>query len=73
MGWDKNDLSVLVEQQSYIEEIPEIPGSYYLSRSVDQAYWTVINGKSSVKDALTKWGKEADKEIARKISEYEGA
>ncbi len=72
MGWDNNDLAVLLEQQSYIEEIPEIPGSYYLSRSVDQAYWTVINGKSGVKDALTKWGKEANKEIARKISEYKG-
>lgn len=73
MGWDKDDLAVLVKQQSCIKEIPEIPGSYYLSRSVDQAYWTVINGKSTVKDALTKWGKEADKEIARKISEYEGS
>ena len=70
MGWDENDLEVLLEQRKNIEEIPEIPGSYYLSRSVDQAFWNVINGKSSFKDSLTMWGKEADKEIARKVSEY---
>lgn len=72
MGWDEDDLEILLEQRSYIEEIPEIPGSYYLTRSVDQAFWSVINGNSSVKDALSKWGREANEEIKRKISEYEG-
>ena len=72
MGWEENDLEILLEQRSYIEEIPELPGSYYLTRSVDQAFWSVINGSDNAKDALTKWGREANAEIKRKISEYEG-
>jgi ABC-type glycerol-3-phosphate transport system substrate-binding protein len=72
MGWDNEDLEILLEERNHIQEIPEIPGSYYLSRSVDQAYWAVINNTDTVKDAVTKWGKEANGEIKRKISEYQG-
>ena len=72
MGWDSEDLKILLEERNNIKEIPEIPGSYYLSRSVDQAFWAVINGTDTVKDAVTKWGKEANEEIKRKISEYQG-
>lgn len=72
MGWEEDDLEILLKQREQIQEIPEIPGSYYLTRSVDQAFWSVINGNSSVKDALNKWGREANEEIKRKISEYEG-
>lgn len=72
MGWDNEDLEILLEERNHIQEIPEIPGSYYLSRSVDQAYWAVVNNTNTVKDAVTKWGKEANGEIKRKISEYQG-
>ena len=72
MGWEESDLEILLAQREQIQEIPEVPGSYYLTRSVDQAFWSVINGNSSVKDALSKWGREANEEIKRKISEYEG-
>lgn len=72
MGWKTSDLDVLLAQRDEIEEIPEVPGSYYLTRAVDQAYWNVINGVSTIKDALNKWGKEANVEIARKIEEYQG-
>lgn len=70
LGWDKDDLEILKAQLNEIQEIPEVPGSYYLSRSVDQAFWSVYNGKATVKDSLTKWAREADSEIKRKIDEY---
>lgn len=70
MAWNKADKNAILEQWSRVEEIPEIPGSYYLTRSVDQAYWSVINGNSNVKDALVKWSRVADSEISRKINEY---
>ena len=70
MGWQKEDLQILLEQREQIQEIPEMPGSYFLTRSVDQAFFAVYNGTSSPKDALTKWGREANNEIARKMAEY---
>lgn len=70
MDWNDNDLSILLEQRSNIREIPEVPGSYYVSRSVDQAFWNVINNSVRPKDAVDKWSKIATEEIKRKISEY---
>ncbi len=70
LGWPKDDLKILMAQLEEVREIPEIPGSYFLSRSLDQAFWAVVNGKSTAKDALSKWGSETDFEIKRKIDEY---
>ncbi len=70
LAWDKKDLAVINEQWSRVNEVPEIPGSYYVVRALDQAYWSVINDGTNAKDALSKWSKVADAEIARKIKEY---
>lgn len=70
LAWDKQDLDVILEQWSRVKEVPEIPGSYYSSRAIDQAFWSVINDNVSARDAITKWSKVADAEIARKIKEY---
>ena len=70
MAWEEDDLNILLEQRRNIVEVPEIPGSYYLTRSVDQAYWQVINKTKNVKDALVYWSDVADNEIKRKIRQY---
>ena len=70
LAWDSKDYAVIKEQWSYVRELPEIPGSYYLTRSIDQAFWMVSNGEATPKDAIVKWSKQADDEIARKIKEY---
>lgn len=72
MVWTASDLKVLKEQRSYIKEIPEVAGSYYVSRAVDQAFWSVINDGEAPKDALMKWSDIANNEIERKIKQYEG-
>ena len=70
LAWDKDDLAVLNSQGEQVKEVPEVPGSYDVTRSIDQAYWEVIEDVAKVKDAVTKWSKTADLEIARKIEEY---
>lgn len=70
LAWDKKDLAVINEQWSRVNEVPEIPGSYYVVRALDQAYWSVINDGTNAKDTLSKWSKVADAEIERKIKEY---
>ena len=49
-----------------------MPGSYYVSRAVDQAFWSVVNGGESPKDALMKWSDIANYEIERKVEQYRG-
>ena len=70
MAWEKNDLVVLLEQRRRIQEIPEVPGSYYVSRSVDQAFWGVVNDVDTPKDSLMKWNEISNSEIERKIKQY---
>ena len=70
-SWNADDLEVLSSQWAEVQELPEVPGGYYVSRAVDQAYWAVLNGKNNSKDAMLEWGKVADDEIIRKIKEYQ--
>ena len=70
MSWEKTDLDILLEQRKWIKEIPEVPGSYYVSRSVDQAFWNVVDANQRPRDTLVKWSDIANNEIERKISEY---
>lgn len=70
LTWNKDDLSVIMGQWKLVQEIPELPGSYYLTRAVDQAFWSVTNGTTTAKDAIVEWNQIADNEIKRKIKEY---
>ena len=70
MSWEKSDLEILLGQREQISEIPEVAGSYYVSRAVDQAFWAVINGEETAKDSLSEWAEIADNEIERKINQY---
>ncbi|MEE1075166.1 MAG: extracellular solute-binding protein, partial [Acutalibacteraceae bacterium] len=70
MDWDKDQLKILNEQWAKVNELEEIPGSYYVIRALDQAYWAVINNKMNAMDALSYWSDSADDEIERKCREY---
>ena len=70
MSWNSKDIEIILKQWDNVEEIPEIPGSYYLTRAVDQAFWSVVNSIQPAKDALVEWGRVANDEITRKIQEY---
>jgi ABC-type glycerol-3-phosphate transport system substrate-binding protein len=69
-SWNADDLEILRAQWDCVQELPEVPGGYYVARAVDQAYWAVLNGNDNEKDAMLEWGKVSDNEIARKIAEY---
>ena len=70
LSWKPADVPILTQQFSLIKEVQEVPGSYYVSRAVDQAFWNVVTNGKNHKDVLIEWGKIADDEIDRKINEY---
>ena len=70
LAWDPDDLAVLMNQWSQVRELPEVPGSYYMTRAIDQAFWSVLNDGTNAKDAINEWSLVADQEIHRKIEEY---
>ena len=70
LAWNPDDLAILNEQWAQVKELPEVPGSYYMTRAIDQAFWSVINDGTNAKDAINKWSIVANNEIKRKIEEY---
>ncbi len=70
LSWNRGDFDIIKEQWSHVQEMPEVPGGYYIPRVVDQAFWNVVGGKG-IHEELIKWDKVADNEIAEKRSQYE--
>lgn len=69
LSWDKDNLDALMQQWENVEEMPEIPGGYYLSRVIDQAFWNTTNGEDPY-EMTEKWGLIANNEIERKREQY---
>ena len=71
MAWDSKMYDEIYNAWNNVTEIREIPGSYYISRSIDFAFWNVASMNKTPKDVLVTWGEEADAEIMRKMVQYE--
>ncbi|MBQ6816047.1 MAG: extracellular solute-binding protein [Clostridia bacterium] len=70
LSWESNDLEIMLDAWSYVKGLKEVPGGYYVERSVMQAFQNVINLSENPKDMIFKWAKIADAEIERKRGEY---
>lgn len=70
LSWKTETLKTLEQQGQSVDEYPELPGGYYMSRAIDQAFWNVTSNGKRPKDMLFKWSEIANREIARKMREY---
>lgn len=71
LSWEDDAVDALSKAWEQVQEVPEVPGSYYIARGIDHCYWNVVNDGKIPKDMLNKWGLEVDNEIARKWKQYE--
>ena len=69
--WEGKSFVNLQKQWKKVKEFNEIPGSYYVPRIIDQAYWNVVENNENPKDMLYRWSEVADNEIAKKINQYQ--
>ena len=70
MIWDPQMTSALNDQLENIEQIPEVPGGYYVARGIDQAFWNVVEQNQNPTDMMLEWGAVVDGEITRKLLEF---
>ena len=70
LSWESDDVEILLDTWSDVKGLVEIPGGFYVPRSIYQAFWNVVNLSENPKDMIVKWGKVADEEITRKREEY---
>lgn len=69
LNWTAEELRVLKEQREYAREIPELPGSYYTSRGIDNAFRGVVYQHDNERIALEEANETINREIQRKRAE----
>lgn len=70
LPWKEDDLQAIMEQWRWFREIPNVPGSYFMERELQNAWnRTVVDGinyRTSLETAIT----DIDREIQRKMQEF---
>ncbi|MHB8962902.1 MAG: extracellular solute-binding protein [Saccharofermentanales bacterium] len=69
LGWSSEQLKILNEQRRAVIELPEIPGSYYVSRSIDNAFRNVVYSNGNARQSLERENAAINREITRKLNE----
>ncbi len=70
MTWRNYEYTELLKQLEFTDAVPQVPGGYYLSRTVDFAFNRVYNNDENPAEVLTDYVKELNEEIARKREEF---
>ena len=68
-NWSLNEQQTLNAQWAHVVELPEIPGGYYVSRNLDNAFRAVVLSGSDARESLFYWTSSTNEEIARKRHE----
>lgn len=64
--WTDNEKEMLLQQWENVVEVPEIPGGYYVTRNVDNAFRQVYYNGENVRDTLYYWMNAVNEELLRK-------
>ncbi len=70
LSWGKNDTNTIVSQFKSVTDVNEVPGGYYLTRALSNAFYSVYNDNEDAKQMLLKQSTMVDEEMKRKIEEY---
>lgn len=73
IAWSNAESSALLSQWEKVRETEEIPGSYYTTRNISNAFNEVYYNKSNARQTLSAWNKEINSELERKRIEFEYA
>ena len=64
--WSDEEKGLLLQQWENVVEVPEIPGGYYVTRNIDNAFRQVFYNGENARDTLNYWMNSVNEELARK-------
>ncbi len=70
LPWAVKDYRQLTAQLNWIKAIPEVPGGYFTSRHITNAFYTVYNGNEDPRETLEDFVKTINNEIESKRREF---
>lgn len=65
-NWYEEEKELLLKQWEAVVEIPEIPGGYYTSRNIDNAFRAVFYNGENARESLYYWINSVNEELKRK-------
>ncbi len=68
--WSGAELESLLGQFNNVYELEEIPGGYYSSRNIDNAFKEVVYNNENARETLNYWNDKTNDEIIRKRKEF---
>ena len=69
MMWTERQIDILKKQMEHVKGIPEIPGSYFTGRHINNAFRKVVYNGADVKETLMEYSEVIDLEIEEKRKE----
>jgi len=70
LPWSKSESDKLVEQWSSVWDTPQIPGNYYVTRSLSNAFRKVVYSFENSREVLFEYNEDINREIERKRNEF---
>lgn len=71
LPWSSNDYRKLSEQWEWVLGIEQVPGGYYTSRYIDNAFRNTVYAGSDYRETLLDYTDIINQEIKDKLSEYD--
>ncbi len=70
LPWSADQMAILKEQWSWTEQVPEIPGGYFVTRHITNAARKIYNEKQDPRETLLDYTDTINEEITKKRIEF---
>ena len=70
LSWGSEQLELLELQRSVTTDIPNLPGSYFTTRAINNAFVSAVIDNKNPREALLYWNEEINFELERKREEF---
>jgi ABC-type glycerol-3-phosphate transport system substrate-binding protein len=70
LNWTRQELELITYQRSYVREIPEVPGGYFVSQSIDNAFRSVLYSYRNPRERFEWENRNINIELERKWDEF---
>lgn len=70
MGWNDAEAAAICTQWDSVTDVKQIPGNYFISRCLTNAFRTVVDSKTNPVRTLNTYNKDMNAEITRKRTEF---
>ncbi len=68
--WSEEDKKIIMEQISWTNEMPRVPGSYMIEREMGNVLINVVTANENLRTAIDNAEKRINSELARKLEEF---